>query len=155
MITRQQLSCLLKSLLPVSLLFFIVGCATITDVQPENPANYAEVDVKITTDGLPEVTIYNVALFTGFSTKYFFTSLGQTKPDKLFLSPGTYLVRMTCYGSIYVTVDESDVDIIPEASNIYVQDGTPELKVTVRAGKKYWLGCKNQSDKDTLYLDEQ
>jgi hypothetical protein len=122
MITKQQLFCLLKSLLSVSFLFFIVGCATITDVQPENPANYAEVDVKTTTDGLPEVTIYNVALSTGFSTKYFFTSLGQTKPDRLFLSPDTYLIRETCYGTLYVSHD-------------LVTAHEPELKVTVSAGK--------------------
>jgi hypothetical protein len=141
MLARASLYSLTESLLLLLLLLLLTACATITDRRPKDIDNFAEVDVAMS-GGFPQVTIYNVALSTGFNSRYFFTSLEQTKPNKLYLSPGTYLIRATCYGTVYVSMDD-------------VVSHEPELKVNVSAGKKYWLGCKQENKSQTLYFDEQ
>jgi hypothetical protein len=123
------------------------GCSTITTEAPKDLSQFAEVDAVVTND-VPEVTIYGIAAYTGPSSRYFFTGIDQKGPTKVFLSPGAYLVTVSCYGVIYLAMD----DIAPS--------GPPRLKVTVDAGKKYWLGCKKvkkdeQIYSDEIYLDEQ
>ena len=128
------------------LLLFVLalsGCSTITTEPPKDFTKYAEIDVVVTNDA-PEVTIENVAAYTGLSSKYFFTSLTQKEPKKVFLSPGTYLVRAGCYGDLYIR------SYYGEPVSF-----TPELKVSVEGGKKYWLGCEHNDSSSSIYLDVQ
>ena len=127
-----------------SLFFALVlsGCSTITTEPPKNLRQYAEIDAVVHGD-TPEVTIHDVAMYTGFSSRYFFTGLNQKEPKRVFLSPGTYSITVSCSGSIYMRSMYGEPIFGPP----------PPLKFTVEGGKKYLMGCEQASSR--VYLDLQ
>jgi len=122
------------------LLFLVLalsGCSTITTEPPADPSKYAEVDVKLT-DGHPEVLISDIAVSTGFKSKYFgFTpNRQQETPTRLFLSPDTYAIQYDCYNTLSIG---------------YV----PTITVAVESGKKYWFGCEHKAEHLLVYIEQQ
>jgi hypothetical protein len=113
------------------------GCSTIATEPPADPSKYAEIDVKLT-DGYPEVLIADVAVSTGFKSKYFGFRLDQEqeKPKRLFLSADTYEIQYDCYNTLSIG---------------YV----PTITITVESGKKYWLGCEHKAEHLLVYLEQQ
>ena len=124
-------------------LLLLSGCSTISTEAPKDPGHYAEIDVMMH-DETPEVVVENIAAYSGLSSKYFSGASIQKGPDKFFLSPGTYLLRAGCFGAFYITSEYGEP--VP---------WSPEFKIEVEAGKKYWVGCNHGQSDGGVYFQPQ
>ena len=111
------------------------GCSTITTEPPKDLDRFAEIDVK-TDAGVLQVDIYGVSDYTGFGSRYFGYNPDRKQPARIFVTSGTFQLSVSCQGTIYLF-------------------NPPDIKVTVTAGKKYWLGCERGEHGNVYHLDAQ
>lgn len=127
------------------LLIICSGCSSIIGFNNLPPTESLALLKVNQTDGLPEVTVYEISTKYGSETHSFYKPR-SVSPSYFNLREGSYILEVGC--NVHVTDDEG------KAGPWLFLDRAPTIEVIVKANTSYILGCRPTETSLGLYFEK-